>query len=161
MSMIDKLNGDEGPIRRPEPRDAWAAIRRGLRGRCPACGEGRVLNSYLKVNNACPVCHEEFHHHRADDFPPYITIFVVGHILGAAMFAIDEMWPDLPMTFHFMLWPTLCIVLSLWLLPIFKAALIAYQWALRMHGFETAHATSPQASEEKGLAPALRHRSAA
>ena len=161
MSMIDNVNGPEEPNKRPEPRNTWMAIKRGLRGRCPACGEGRVLHAYLKVNNACPVCHEEFHHHRADDFPPYITIFVVGHVLGAAMFAIDELWPDLPMMFHFMLWPTLCIVLSLWLLPIFKAGLIAYQWALRMHGFETAHATPARASDDKRPAPTLQHRSAA
>jgi uncharacterized protein (DUF983 family) len=79
------------------------------------------------------------HHQRADDFPPYITIFVVGHVLGAAMFAVDDAWPDLPIGFHIAIWPVLCVLLSLWLLPIFKGALIAYQWALRMHGFETSH----------------------
>ena len=141
MSLTDQLNGSEESIKRAPHRGTVAAIKRGLRGRCPACGEGRILHAYLKVNDSCPVCGEELHHHRADDFPPYLTIFVVGHILGAAMFAVDEIWPDLPMTFHFLLWPTLCVVLSLWLLPIFKGALIAYQWALRMHGFETAHAS--------------------
>lgn len=126
-------------------RDTWQAVKLGLRGRCPACGRGRILHSYLKVNATCSSCGEELHHHRADDFPPYITIFVVGHILGAAMFAVDEYWPDLPMAFHYTVWPTLCVLLSLWLLPIFKGALIAYQWALRMHGFETAHRPSTPA----------------
>jgi uncharacterized protein (DUF983 family) len=36
-----------------------------------------------------------------------------------------------------MLWPTLTLALTLLLLPKFKGALVAYQWALRMHGFET------------------------
>ena len=45
----------------------------------------------------------------------------------------------LPLSFHFALWPTLVVVMSLWLLPIVKGGLVAYQWALRMHGFETAH----------------------
>ncbi len=160
MTMIERAKGLEDPTTQPQSRETWTAIKRGLRGRCPACGEGRVLHAYLKVNNTCPACHEELHHHRADDFPPYLTIFVVGHILGAAMFAVDDMWPDLPTTFHFLLWPTLCIVLSLWLLPIFKSALIAYQWALRMHGFETAHASSSATAPDE-LAPALQHRSAA
>jgi uncharacterized protein (DUF983 family) len=159
--MIDTVNGSEEPIKRPPPRDTWAALKRGLRGQCPACGEGRILHGYLKVNDACPSCHEEFHHHRADDFPPYITIFVVGHVLGAAMFTVDETWPDLPMTFHFLVWPTLCILLSLWLLPIFKGGLIAYQWALRMHGFETAHPTAVQGPDVPALAHPLPHRSAA
>ena len=129
---------DETVPRHPS-RDTWGAVKRGLGGRCPACGQGRLLYSYLKVHEACDRCGEEFHHHRADDFPPYITIFVVGHILGAAMFAVDDAWPDLPVVFHFVTWPILCIAMSLWLLPIFKGGLIAYQWALRMHGFETAH----------------------
>ena len=146
MSMTDRHHEArvEQSLESPRPHP-WASIKRGLRGRCPACGEGQILHSYLKVNDACAVCGEEFYHHRADDFPPYLTIFVVGHILGAAMFTVDDMWPDLPMGWHFLIWPVLCIVMSLWLLPIFKGALVAYQWALRMHGFETAHAGAPLA----------------
>lgn len=135
MSVIDRSRTIDAA--RP-PRAVGSAIQRGLRGRCPACGEGRILHSYLKVNDVCEACGEELHHHRADDFPPYLTILVVGHVLAAAMLATDEFWPDLPMRFHFAIWPTLCIFLCLWLLPILKGALIAYQWALRMHGFETA-----------------------
>ncbi len=132
-------NGSEFPLKRVPPRDTWTAIRRGLRGRCPSCGQGRILHSYIRVDEACLACGEELHHHRADGFPPYITIFVVGYVLGAAMLAVDDMWPNLPVVVHFVLWPTLCILLSLWLLPIFKGGLVAYQWALRMHGFGTAH----------------------
>jgi uncharacterized protein (DUF983 family) len=135
------------------PRNAWASLKLGLRGLCPSCGKGRILSGYLTVNPCCPVCHEEFFHHRADDFPPYITIFVVGHILGASMFAVDETWPDLPMMYHFMIWPTLCIALSLFLLPKFKSGLIAYQWALRMHGFETAHVPLCPALESRKPLP--------
>ena len=120
-------------------RDAKAALMRGFRNRCPACGEGRILGGYLKSNESCPACGEEFHHHRADDFPQYITIFVVAHVLVAALLLVDDLWPNLPTAFHYAVWPSLVVVLSLWLLPIFKSMLIAYQWALRMHGFETAH----------------------
>jgi uncharacterized protein (DUF983 family) len=35
-----------------------------------------------------------------------------------------------------MIWPTLTLMLSLWILPVMKDSLIAYQWALRRHGFE-------------------------
>jgi uncharacterized protein (DUF983 family) len=161
MTMTDQIHEhDEVPLKRLPPRSAWAAIKMGLRGRCPACGTGRLLYAYLKVNDRCASCDEEFFHHRADDFPPYVTIFVVGHILGAAMFAVDDYWPNLPMSYHFLIWPTLCVVLSLWLLPIFKGALVAYQWALRMHGFETAHPSLPQ-SAAKSLPTPVSQRSAA
>jgi len=114
------------------------ALMRGLRGRCPACGEGKIFNKYLKVNPSCPACSEELHHHRADDAPPYMTIFIVGHVIGTGMLVTEEYWPDAPIWLHMATWPILTILLSLWLLPIVKGALIAYQWALRMHGFEDA-----------------------
>ena len=81
---------------REAPRNAWQAIRKGLRGRCPNCGEGKMFRSYLKVNDACPHCGEELFHQRADDAPPYMTIFVVGHIIGTFMILVEEYWPDAP-----------------------------------------------------------------
>ncbi len=117
-------------------RDIWQSLRRGFAGRCPACGEGRIFGRYLKVNAACPQCGEELHHHRADDAPPYATIFIVGHIIGSLMLLVETLWPDAPIWLHALVWPTLVLMLSLWFLPRVKGALIAYQWALRMHGFE-------------------------
>ncbi|MCI0600323.1 MAG: DUF983 domain-containing protein [Beijerinckiaceae bacterium] len=122
-------------------RDAWPAIRKGLRGCCPACGKGKIFRAYLKVNDECPKCGEELHHHRADDAPPYMTIFVAGHIVGSLLLMADKFWPDAPLWLHAMIWPTLALILCLWLLPIMKGGLIAYQWALRMHGFD--HAGQP------------------
>jgi uncharacterized protein (DUF983 family) len=132
------------PVAAPR-RDARHAIGQGLRGKCPACGSGRMFRAYLKVEEACPNCGEELHHHRADDAPPYFTIFVVGHVIGTLMLLAEEFWPDAPIWAHALVWPTLTIILSLWLLPLFKGALIAYQWALRMHGFETARGAREEA----------------
>ena len=117
------------------PRNAWQAIVKGLRGSCPACGNGRIFRAYLKVNDVCPNCGEEFFHQRADDAPPYLTILVVGHVVGSLMLLIETYWSDAPIWLHAMIWPTLALILSLWLLPIFKGGLIAHQWAMRMHGF--------------------------
>ena len=61
-------------------RDQWLSVKRGFAGKCPHCGEGRIFRAYLKVSDACEACGEELHHQRADDAPPYMTIFVVGHI---------------------------------------------------------------------------------
>src|SRR5689334_17605475 len=67
----------------------WTAFVRGLHCRCPACGEGRMFGKYLKVVPACAVCGEELHHHRADDFPPYIVISIAGHILLSLALTIE------------------------------------------------------------------------
>jgi uncharacterized protein (DUF983 family) len=117
------------------PRDKWLAMGRGFKGRCPNCGEGRLYSSFLRVEPRCPSCGEELHHQRADDAPPYFTILIVGHVIGAAMLAVEE-WNDaLPMWIHMILWPSLVLVMCLALLPRIKGALIGWQWALRMHGF--------------------------
>src|SRR5262245_65983064 len=57
------------------------ALLRGMLGRCPCCGHGRMFGAFLKVSDRCEACGEELHHHRADDFPAYIVIFIVGHAL--------------------------------------------------------------------------------
>ncbi|HEY8580766.1 MAG TPA: DUF983 domain-containing protein [Beijerinckiaceae bacterium] len=130
------LQNAAGPTE--ESRPWWPAVKRGLRLRCPHCGEGRMFRAYLKVNDACPACGEELHHHRADDAPPYLTIFLVGHIVAAILMIVDERYPALDMFIHMTVWPLLAVALCLWFLPHVKGGLIAYQWALKMHGFETA-----------------------
>jgi len=119
------------------PRDWRAALKTGFRMRCPACGEGHMFYRFLKVSDCCPHCGEELHHHRADDAPPYFTILVVAHVIGALMLLVEEHNDALDVRIHMVLWPVLTLLLVFWLLPRFKGALIAYQWALRMHGFET------------------------
>ncbi|HKH34772.1 MAG TPA: DUF983 domain-containing protein, partial [Beijerinckiaceae bacterium] len=60
------------------PPVSWAeGARRGLVGRCPACGQGRLFGRFLKVCDECPSCGAELHHHRANDLPPYLVILIV------------------------------------------------------------------------------------
>lgn len=117
-----------------EPRAVWPALARGAGGRCPACGKGRIFGRYLKVNDACPACGEALHHQRADDAPPYAVILVVGHVIVGAALALEVAFQP-PTWVHLALWLPLTVVLALTLLPVAKGALIALQWALRMHGF--------------------------
>jgi uncharacterized protein (DUF983 family) len=119
-----------------EKREVWPALRRGAQKLCPACGEGRMFHAYLKVSDECPACGEELHHHRADDMPPYVTMLIAGHFVVGGLIAAQEFWPGFPDWGHMIVWPAVAALLCLWLLPIVKGALVAYQWALRMHGFD-------------------------
>ena len=123
------------------PREWWPALKTGFACRCPACAQGRMFGSYLKVNANCTACGEELHHHRADDAPPYFTIFIVAHIIGAMMLWVEQHNDALPIWIHIAVWPVLTLALMFWFLPRIKGALVGYQWALRMHGFETAPAS--------------------
>ena len=116
------------------PRPVWSALRRGFRNRCPNCGIGRVLFRYVKVHDQCEACHEELHHHRADDMPPYVTILIVGHIIVPLVLMAEQAWA--PATWvHWLIWIPLTLLLSLLLLPRIKGAVVGIQWANRMHGF--------------------------
>ena len=115
-------------------RDTKHAMWNGLMCRCPACGEGSLFQGFLAVNSECPVCHEELHHHRADDAPPYMVIMIVGHIIVGFMLWL-EMHYRPSVWVHISLWVPLTLAMSLALLRPIKGALVGLQWALRMHGF--------------------------
>ena len=125
---------DTAPMTDPEDRPLKPALLRGWRRKCPNCGAGPMLRGYLKVRDACPVCGEELHHHRADDGPAYLTILIVGHLLAPLLMITYVKWRPEPlvMAVGFTIGT---VALSLYLLPRLKGALVALQWANRMHGF--------------------------
>lgn len=118
-----------------EPRHLMKAILNGLRLRCPHCGEGHLLHSFLKVNDHCEVCGEEFHHHRADDFPPYISILIVGHVIVGLMLHLELAYQDVAPWVYVVTMIPAAVILPIIILPSIKGAVVGYQWAARMHGF--------------------------
>ncbi len=127
---MSQTNPDpSGDVRALKP-----ALLRGWRRRCPKCGAGPLLHGYLKVRDACPLCEEELHHHRADDGPAYMTILIVGHLMAPLILvAYTHFRPD-PLTLA-ATFTIGCVALSLYLLPRLKGAIVGFQWAKRMHGF--------------------------
>jgi len=119
----------------PLPARDWvAAMVRGSRQTCPACGEGPLYYAYLKVCDHCGTCNEALHHQRADDAPPYFTMLIVGHVVVAGVLALETALAP-PSWVHAVVWGPVLLGMSLWLLPRIKGALVGVQWALRMHGF--------------------------
>ncbi len=116
-------------------RDAWQAIKRGFRGRCPRCGEGKVFRAFLKVADNCSVCGQDFSHHRADDLPAYLVIVIVGHIIVPLALWIETDYAP-PVALQLAVYLPLTLVASLALLQPVKGAVVALQWAFRMHGFD-------------------------
>jgi uncharacterized protein (DUF983 family) len=109
----------------------------GLRGRCPACGKGHLFRRFMKVADACPVCGEAFYHHRADDFPAYLVIVLVGHIVVPLTLYVEVTWAP-PYWVHAAIWLPLILMLSLGLLQPIKGLVVALQWHAGMHGFAAA-----------------------
>ncbi|WP_431298756.1 DUF983 domain-containing protein [Tabrizicola sp. BL-A-41-H6] len=117
-----------------DEREVKPALLRGWRRKCPNCGAGPMMRGYLKVRESCPVCGEELHHHRADDGPAYLTILIVGHLLAPILLFAFVRWRPDPMILA-SVFSIGTVALSLFLLPRLKGALVALQWAKRMHGF--------------------------
>ena len=110
------------------PRHLVEALRRGALGRCPNCGEGRLLSSYLKVAPACAVCGQDLTPYRADDGPAYVTILLVGHLVVAPLLCFSFIWTWNPILVVAL---TLSVVLAATLgaLPRIKGAFIGLLWA--------------------------------
>jgi uncharacterized protein (DUF983 family) len=115
-------------------RPTKQAMRRGWARRCPNCGVGALLHSYLKVNESCGTCGQDLHHHRADDGPAYLTILIAGHLMAPLLLWVYSTWQPDPLTMA-LSFTVLFVALSLYLLPRLKGVLVAIQWAHRMHGF--------------------------
>ena len=86
--QTDDLTNSKGPFRQ--------AVWRGAKRRCPDCGEGKLFDSYLKPTSACKACGAGYDHIRTDDFAPWLTIIVLGHIMVPLMSAVlvPEMLAD-------------------------------------------------------------------
>jgi uncharacterized protein (DUF983 family) len=118
---------------RPD-RSLGEAMTRGFRCRCPKCGKGRLYRAYLKVVDRCAVCGEELFHHRADDAPPYFVMLITGHIVVPLALLVETMYSP-PYWVHAVLWTPLAVALVFGLLQPVKGAIVGWQWANRMHGF--------------------------
>ena len=118
-----------------EKRDLWTAMRRGFRGRCPRCGEGKLFRAFLKVDDHCANCGQDFSGHRADDLPAYLVIIIVGHIVVPLALMIETNYSP-PVALQLAVYLPITFIASLALLQPVKGAVVGVQWALRMHGFD-------------------------
>jgi uncharacterized protein (DUF983 family) len=107
------------------------ALARGARGLCPACGQTHAFNGYLSVVPQCVVCGAPLGEVRADDAPPYFTIFIVGHIVVGSMFMVDQAYSP-PYWLQAVIWLPTTVILSLLLLRPIKGATLGLMLKLGM-----------------------------
>jgi uncharacterized protein (DUF983 family) len=117
-----------------EKRDIWVSVKRGFRGRCPRCGEGRLFRAFLKVDDVCPACGLDLTPQRADDLPAYLVILIVGHVVVLTALWIETDYSP-PVWLQLAVYLPFTSIASLILLQPVKGAVVGMQWALRMHGF--------------------------
>lgn len=114
-------------------RSVWLGFKRGVRGRCPACGKAALFSSYLKVVPDCPSCGHVLSQYRADDGPAYFTILIIGHLLIGPLLFIPAIRTG-PVELVSAILVGSIVVAALVLLPLVKGAFVGVQWAVRDRG---------------------------
>ena len=117
-----------------DERDTRDAIFRGLRLKCPRCGEGRILYEYIKVKDQCDCCGQDLRHASVDDGPAYFTLMIVVAVIFpmfAVIYSVSEPEPII-VAFSMM---ALATALALFVLPRVTGMFIGLQWSKKLHGF--------------------------
>jgi uncharacterized protein (DUF983 family) len=115
---------------RPEDKALFPPVdpvRAGIACACPRCGQGKLFDGLIKVRPECRSCGLDYSFADAGDGPAVFVILIIGFIVvGLALWMEVNYGP--PFWVHFILWIPLTIGLSLWLLRVLKALLIALQF---------------------------------
>ena len=106
----------------------WQALKRGLAGKCPACGEARLFGRFLKPVPSCAACGRDWTVQRSDDFPAYLVVLVLGHLLIPVVVEVNLNY-DVSVGLQMILWPAIAIAGALALLQPAKGFVIALLWA--------------------------------
>lgn len=118
---MEKKNSD---IHQPTLK---VALARGLGGRCPQCGRGKLYRAYLKRVERCDSCGEGFGDIETDDAAPWFTILLTG-ILAAPLFMTFQEYISENIVSGTLLVIFIAIGLVLLLLPRVKGILISAFW---------------------------------
>jgi uncharacterized protein (DUF983 family) len=102
-------------------------IARGLRGRCPRCGEGRLFQGLLTLRAKCDHCGLDYNFADAGDGPAVFVILIGGGIVVFAALLTEVVYQP-PYWVHAALWLPLILIVTLAPLRLIKGLLIALQY---------------------------------
>jgi uncharacterized protein (DUF983 family) len=102
-------------------------IARGLRGRCPRCGEGKLFRGFLGLRPQCAQCGLDYGFADAGDGPAVFVILLGGGIVVFAALLTEVLYQP-PYWVHAALWLPLILLVTLAPLRPIKGLLIALQY---------------------------------
>jgi len=102
-------------------------IARGLRGRCPRCGQGRLFRGFLTLRQRCEACGLDYSFADAGDGPAIFVILLAGFIVVFAALITEVVYQP-PFWLHAVLWLPLILIVTLLPLRLIKGLLIALQY---------------------------------
>ncbi|MBB1179456.1 hypothetical protein DSM05_09860 [Pseudomonas sp. FW305-3-2-15-E-TSA4] len=109
------------------PAVAVSAVRAGLKGRCPRCGQGRLFAGFLKVRPGCDTCGLDFSTIQTGDGPASFIMQIAGFVVGFSALVVEIKYHP-PMLLHLVVWLPLVVVLSLALMRPGRGLMIGLQY---------------------------------
>lgn len=109
------------------PQPPSLPLLRGLRCRCPRCGEGRLLQGFLRLRPRCEHCGLDYAFADAGDGPAVFVILLAGFVVVFAALLVEFAYRP-PYWVHAALWLPLVLVVTLGPLRPLKGMLIALQY---------------------------------
>src|SRR6056297_3235942 len=110
-------------------RNLSQAMRRGVIGRCPNCGTGKLFTGYLTVSDRCNECKEPLRDYKTADLPAVFTILIVGILLVPILWVGFVVFRPEPLVLFGYI-SVLTVLLTLVLLRLVKGANLGYLWAI-------------------------------
>lgn len=110
-----------------QPSGGRLPIGRGLMGRCPRCGEGKLFNGFLTLRPACDKCGLDYSFADAGDGPAVFVILIGGALVVMAALFTEVVYQP-PYWLHAALWLPLILMVTLLPLRMIKGLLIALQF---------------------------------
>jgi len=107
--------------------DQSLPIARGVRCRCPRCGEGTLFDGFLSLRPACDRCGLDYKFADSGDGPAVFVILIGGAIVVAAALITEVVYQP-PYWLHAVLWLPLILLVTLVPLRPLKGLLIALQY---------------------------------
>lgn len=101
-----------------------------LRGLCPRCGAKTLFAGIATFAPKCRACGLDFAGFNVGDGPAAFLIFIVGGLVTALAIAL-ELSTEPPFWVHVILWAPLTAILTIGLLRIGKALLLALEYKNR------------------------------
>ncbi len=105
----------------------WPSVMRGLRGRCPQCGEGRLFAGFLSLRPKCESCGLDYRFADSGDGPAIFVILGAGFVVVFAALIVEVLYRP-PFWLHAALWLPLVLLTTLAPLRVIKGLLIALQY---------------------------------
>lgn len=109
------------------PASTALPVKRGLLGRCPRCGEGKLFDGFLTLRPACDKCGLDYSFADAGDGPAVFVILIGGALVVLAALFTEVVYQP-PYWVHAALWLPMILIVTLVPLRMLKGLLIALQY---------------------------------